>query len=264
MVRQTGVTQRGRWIIFVGGLLCGVLIGSLRKSFRAESSESFAGGDAGENMFQRRQGGPVAVRGGGFPQEAACGDVVEAPKKVPVVLVMGTTRTGTTLVYNVVKRAMDLRDPNTLSGFFTDLAGSARAFSTHPSASVFEAVRSMSVPVVTKLHLMEDVVDFFGTATKSAADLGVDVVYINYRDLRRQVLSAKRMNWQGDVRPEDFSRPDFCVKKAGRRPLKPSEWNKPKTWVIQAQAIIHCNEKILKWAEGTKVVPLKYEELPKE
>lgn len=78
-----------------------------------------------------------------------------------------------------------MRDPNTVSGYYTELKDRAVAFSTSAASTPLESLQSLDASLVVKIHQIPDVRKFLGSDL-GGQDHGIDVVFMNVRDLRRQ------------------------------------------------------------------------------
>mmetsp|Transcript_33977 Transcript_33977/g.133254 ORF Transcript_33977/g.133254 Transcript_33977/m.133254 type:complete len:272 (+) Transcript_33977:286-1101(+) len=178
---------------------------------------------------------------------------------------MGLPRTGSTIVYNMIRKALEADNPNTLSGYVGDLVSTARAFSTDDSASAALALRSMGVPLVVKLHLMPHIYQLFGPVQQAPAELGIDKIICTCRDLRMQVLSNIRMGWSSMVYEENLLQEDFCLGELkSTQLLSPSDLEDPRTWVLQARAQIRCLDKIKDWAGRDGIQWIRTEDIPRK
>lgn len=175
-----------------------------------------------------------------------------------VVVAAGGSRSASTWVYNVARVLLRERDPNTVAGWYEDLAGLVAAYAEPGGASAnaatgggaLESLRSLDTSVLIKVHLVQEWATLLGgeapprpfappsawagwwgwgggTAPEppliSLTELseGADVVLTSHRDLREVVRSLRHMGWGTRVNPAAFDHPDFC-----RRPHDP-RWAPP-------------------------------------
>ncbi|KAJ8906995.1 hypothetical protein NDN08_003478 [Rhodosorus marinus] len=240
------------WLRFFAGFFLGIALTSLFLTPRLKSFPPIL-----NNSHFR-------VYDSGFPKEFSCEDDGDAhDEKPPLVLVMGLPRTGSTIVYNMIRKALEADNPNTLSGYVSDLVSTAKTFSTDDSASAALALKSMGVPLVVKLHLMPHIYQMFGSVQRAPSELGIDKIICTSRDVRMQVLSNIRMGWSSMVYEENLLEENFCLEEfQNTRLLSPSDLKDPKTWVLQARAQIRCLDKIKDWAGRDGIQWIRTEDIP--
>ncbi|GAB0489106.1 hypothetical protein MMPV_000322 [Pyropia vietnamensis] len=208
-----------------------------------------------------------------------------------LVVAAGGSRSASTWVYNVARILLRVRDPNTVAGWYEDLASMVGAYAqlvpgndTYAevgTASRLEALRSLDTSVLIKVHLVQEWATLLGGEYRpsqgwaaawgggslheqlpnvSITELSeaADVVLTSHRDVREVVRSLRHMGWGTRVNPAAFSHPDFCRRPYDTRwmrppPLGAAGYADADAWVAMARAHILCRERLLASA-GDKVV----------
>ncbi|CAB9507609.1 expressed unknown protein [Seminavis robusta] len=227
-----------------------------------------------------------------LPVETTCQDspqlLKQAPPKPLVLYVAGSSRTGTTYFYNLLRILLRQRDPNTIHGWYEDLSVvAARYSSPNPPLSpiledkfdldidkwqgALDAYKSTGTTVLVKVHGLSHAIRLFsGCNSIQNGELmnpgcPVDAVFSTHRDVGPQLASIKRMAWARRMKWSDLDNvQEFCRKtghhKATReRPrLVAADWKgsaatMDKSWRLQSHAIVKCHQE---WhtAAGSKLV----------
>jgi len=209
-----------------------------------------------------------------------------------LVVAAGGSRSASTWVYNVARILLRVRDPNTVAGWYEDLAGLTGAYAQLEAgndtyrhvgvASRLDALRSLDTSVLLKIHLVQEWATLLGgadvsttTATGGASDADLvpltelsaaaDVVLTSHRDVREVVRSLRHMGWGSRVNPAAFDHPDFCRRPYDARwapsPLGADGYRDADAWVNMARAHILCRERLLASAGDKLALDVAAEEL---
>lgn len=208
-----------------------------------------------------------------------------------LVVAAGGSRAASTWVYNVARILLRVRDPNTVAGWYEDLAAMVGAYAqlvpgndTYGevgAASRLEALRSLDTSVLIKVHLVQEWATLLGGEHRPPKAGGgrwgapwgradeppdvpmvelseaADVVLTSHRDVREVVRSLRHMGWGTRVNPAAFSHPDFCRRPYDARwapaPLGAAGYADADAWVAMARAHLLCRERLLASA-GDKLV----------
>lgn len=189
-----------------------------------------------------------------------------------VVIAAGGSRASSTWLFNALRILMRIRDPNTVSGWHTDLQGMYESYArnmergnnTKETASRIDAFRSLG-SVLIKLHLVQDWHEFNGggNADTQMAPY-VDAVFTSHRDLRTVVRSVKDMGWGVLVPSHKLLHADVCKRRdLKHKPtyLRNGQYKKPSTWVNLAQANVKCRQALFQSAGDKLKMDLKAEDI---
>lgn len=217
-----------------------------------------------------------------------------------LVVAAGGSRSASTWVYNVARILLRVRDPNSVAGWYEDLAATVGAYAqlvpgndTYgevAAASRLEALRSLDTSVLVKVHLVQEWATLLGGEHRpSKAGRGgwgvlgggadeppvvpmvelseaADVVLTSHRDVREVVRSLRHMGWGTRVNPAAFSHPDFCRRPYDSRwapvPLGTAGYADADAWVAMARAHLLCRERLLASAGDKLVLDVAAEALP--
>lgn len=155
-----------------------------------------------------------------------------------VVVAAGLPRSGSTLMFNLLRVMLRQRDPNTVSGYVTDLKrmGGGRGNSS------LEAYRALNTTVLVKTHGPVDWERFTGgRSLASSADLTV----LTRRDLRDEARSLIFMEQISHI----------------RRPLRerPYAFEDPAHWVMVARTFVYARRATFKSVGRGRFVDVPYE-----
>eukprot|EP00562_Extubocellulus_spinifer_P003961 CAMPEP_0178527444 /NCGR_PEP_ID=MMETSP0696-20121128/31268_1 /TAXON_ID=265572 /ORGANISM="Extubocellulus spinifer, Strain CCMP396" /LENGTH=378 /DNA_ID=CAMNT_0020159023 /DNA_START=78 /DNA_END=1211 /DNA_ORIENTATION=- len=197
-----------------------------------------------------------------LPVERVCTDGERRrPAKPLIALVAGGSRSGTTYLYNLIRIVLRQRDPNTISGWYEDLAYATRYASPNPPSmnnnnfrpGLLDAYNSTGTTVLVKVHTLAHATRLFtgcdGPRDFQSGHCPVDLIFLTHRDLGPQVNSLRRMGWG---RQQSFYLKPIIASKNNPhqycraiRPTSPllvdTDWESPETWATQAQAIAMCH-----------------------
>lgn len=109
------------------------------------------------------------------------------------VIAGGAPRTGSTLIFNILRVLLRIRDPNTVASSDWMLAKLVPQNNISTDYDRIELLRSMGTSMLVKVHTKKQYYDFVGSLhTRKFAD-EVDLLVTGYRDLREETVSAYKM-----------------------------------------------------------------------
>ncbi|CAN8074123.1 unnamed protein product [Agarophyton chilense] len=159
-----------------------------------------------------------------------------APRPI-FVIAGGGARTGSTLIFNVLRVLLRIRDPNTVASSNWMLAKLIPENNTMIEYDRIALLKTMGTSILVKVHTAKQYYDFTGPAHNKSFAEEVDLLVTGYRDLREETVSAFKM---------------FAKNR--------SEWEHESKWAEQCQVLIRRrNTLILEAGSAVPVVDIRYE-----
>jgi len=200
-----------------------------------------------------------------LPVERVCADEErQRPAKPLIVLVAGGSRSGTTYLYNLIRILLRQRDPNSISGWYEDLAYATRYASPNPPSmeefgpGFLDAYKSTGTTVLVKVHTLAHATRLFtgcdGPRDFQSGLCPVDLVFLTHRELGPQVNSLRRMGFGRQHYLRQLSNPrEYCRSLRAPTPrLVDKDWESLETWKTQARAFAMCHLEFIS-AAGKKL-----------
>lgn len=150
----------------------------------------------------------------------------------------GAPRTGSTLIFNILRMLMMLRDPNTVASSNWMFAKLVPENHTQEHFDRIELLKSMSTSILVKVHTRKQWYEFVGDQHTNKFNQDVDLLVSGFRDLREETASALRMFEKNHTK-----------------------WFEDQTWSNMCQMLIRRRNSLIEEAQpNTKVVDIKYED----
>lgn len=143
----------------------------------------------------------------------------------------GAPRTGSTLIFNVLRVLMRLRDPNTVASSSWMLA---KLVPENASLALYDRIaqiRTMATSLLIKVHTARQYYSFAGPLHQQQFEDQVDVLVTGYRDLRDECVSAFQIFVQNR-----------------------SEWEQGRRWAQMCRALIRRRDSLI--VEAGNIVPV--------
>lgn len=154
------------------------------------------------------------------------------------VIAGGAPRTGSTLIFNILRILMRIRDPNTVASSNWMLAKLVPENSSLEAYDRIALLRTMATSILVKVHTAKQYYNFAGPLHRHSFAEQVDLLVTGYRDLREETVSAFKM---------------FAKNR--------TEWLEEHKWSEMCRALIRRRNSLI--TEAGRVVPVvdvKYED----